>query len=427
MIISRSGDDLPLKASDATHAMSYSTAETTTCNSSPYIPKKGPAGLEESIDRLERQTEYLIRNMCFDNVALQSRDEDMRKTIVNLEDELRSLQKMIDESDSSCKNLGSEEEIAGPLNSENNLISHQQKRGELINKNSELNDISQDSLDLPMGSASASEKDTHTKQQFRGIFHWGNKGQDRKRLSSSLGSTASESNSTVGSIAGRRRTRNVDANKEQSALDEVSLTSHAASVSSAPLFQWFGDPDKSRRRECERVKRRSNVFHKLFQRHPMNDVDNDGISNLAEITEENSRRNNMPYNKQDDFESEAVRANILHSLNLKLRGCDLAKSSLNELHTLQSRCLLDWQRDHTHKQIDCEVESNQVYVELEDIRNKFSYCQKENKRRQRLLKEAIDKTKKANDRAELLQEEVECVRTELFALNRKMSERYCYD
>jgi hypothetical protein len=109
------------------------------------------------------------------------------------------------------------------------------------------------------------------------------------------------------------------------------------------------------------------------------------------------------------------------SLDLKLRGCDLAKSSLQELHALQARILLDLQRDLSHTQIDHEVESRKVDLELEEIRGKFAYCQKENRRRQRLLKDAMNKAKRANEREELLSGEVECVRTELFALNKKLS------
>ena len=426
MIISRSDDDLPLKASDSTHAMSYSTAETTACNSSAHVPRRGSAGLEESIHRLERQTEYLIRNMRFDNVALQSRDEDMRKIIVELEDELTSLQKiMIDESNSSCKNLGSEDKIVeAPLNS-GNLISHEKKKDDILNKSIELSDTSQDgieSLDLSISARSTiGEKDLRTKQHFRGIFNWGSKGKDRRRLSSSISSTASESNSTAGSNAGRRRRRNKEYEK-QSPLDEDSVASHAASVSSAPLFQWFGDQGRSPRNHNGIGKHNNNIFNRMFQRKSMNGIDKNGISSMNGISEENSSHSNTSHIQQDAIESETIKSKVLQQLDLKLNGCDLAKSSLHELHTLQARSLLDWQQYHAHKQIDYEVESNRVDAKLEEIRNKFAYCQKENKRRQRLLKEAMEKAKKANNRAELLQEEVECVRTELFALNRRLSQ-----
>ena len=110
-------------------------------------------------------------------------------------------------------------------------------------------------------------------------------------------------------------------------------------------------------------------------------------------------------------------------LHLKTCGCDLAKSSLHELHTLQAQSLLDLQCDHALAQIDSDIESHRIDQELQELRIKYAYCQKENKRKLRLLKEAKSMIKKASDREELLIEEVECVHTELFAMNQELSKK----
>ena len=347
-------------------------------------------------------------------MVLQSRDEDMKRLVMELEGELQSLERMLADCD---QQVGGENEnyfnqsSPARLNyaeatieqsSSDSIPQHINK--DMTNKNIDFGDDSSreesDSLDLSTISTPVNAPNKHP---HRRMFQWGKREQpsDRQRLSSSLGSTASESNSTTHTTPVWHRRGN---SRKQSA-DEESISSQALSVSSAPIFQWFSDSNRSRR-HSETERHDDNLFNRMFLRHSMISSHN-GVprTHSHEFMEENPKRRETQQ---------------LQTLNLKLRGCDLAKSSLQELHTLQSRNLLDLQRDHIHTQIDHEVQSNNIDTQLEEMRSKFIYCQRENKRRLRLLKEAMGKAKKANDREELLLEEVECVRTELFALNGKL-------
>lgn len=373
-----------------------------------------------------------MRNMRFDNVVLQSRDEDMRRLLLELEDELRSLEKMLDDcNELSDKREGKEGQeqfnhsSPARLNyfpdwgdkskqssSRNNVPEHIKK--DMVNKNIDFGDDSSrdgtDSVDL--STITGTTNTPNKLSQLQRIFQWGKQeSSDRQRLRSSLGSTASESYSTATApMASRRNDRQSQLSKKQA--DEESISSHAMSVNSAPLFQWFGDHKRSRRRRSEMDMHNGNLFNRMFQRNSFNSANGTGFSKTDEIIGE----------KSSIFQENSAihEAELLSSLDLKLRGCDLAKSSLQELHTLKSRTLLDLERDHIHTQIENDVQSNAIDDQLREIRDKYAYCQKENKRRQRLLKEAIVKAKKANNREELLLGEIECVRTELFTINQML-------
>jgi hypothetical protein len=443
LIISRSADDLPFKEFAAAASMSHSTAETTACTAHSRQRGGRASSLQDGLFTLGRKTECLIRNLRFDNVVLQSRHEDMTRLVVELEDELRSLDKMIESNDCVEQKENTDEsqehtqerfdDSAEEADSEtkqpqsNNVPQHIKK--DMVNKNIDFGDDSSrdgtGSLDLStMTGATHHHNSEQDKHPIRKLFQWGSN-RDRQRLSSSLGSTASESNSTTAaSTSNRKRDRD---NKKNSA-DEESISSHAQSVSSAPIFPWLGDPAPRRYSELDHHHRQTtnnngNLFHRMLQRNSMNG--NDNHSHVSIIEEEKATTTSFQSSNDNDSTNNNVSSSdseLLSTLDLKLRGCELAKSSLQELHTLQTRNLLDLELQYIHTRIDSESQSQQMSLQLNDLRKNFLYCQKEYKRKERLLREAMGKAKKANDREELLLEEVDRVRTELFALSGELGE-----
>lgn len=445
--------ELPTKMSEDAYGNCASTAETTAASS--QVPNRSGAALEDSLFSLGRRTESLLRNMRFDNVVLQSRDEDMRNVLSKLEDELRSLEKMMGGPASPVKiHEGGEQEEASDrikrLSSVTSESSHssvdwaevptitasigdvsQQKKKKsneacpLGNKNElDFGDDSDSAHGLESVVLSAIAETTKNEQDtpIRGLFNWGIRA-DRRRLSSSVSSTGVETKSATSAPSWFRRDIRRQIQTHQKECDEASVLTDAHSVSSAPLLQLFGGGKKPERSQSERRLTVNDVtlFQKMFLRNTFSGAMEDNIPVIDEAAEGELPESPVNSDVNEVQKEKPTVAEVLSTLDIKLRGCDLSRASLQELHTLQARTLLDLQRDHNHSQIDYEVESLYIESQLKELRTKFAYSQREHKRKQRLLKEAMAKTKKASDREELLMEEVECVRTELFALNRELS------
>lgn len=445
-----------------------STAETSppvAC--SPRVANRMTSGLEESLSTLGRETESLVRNMRLDNVVLQSRNEHMKLVLRKLEEELSALENMTvcpsaigDGEEEGKKECGTENFPEKPPNrlsttssdtiissvdwaylppkeTQMNDISRSKRKGthdlSSLSKNNSVvgDDIAREGLDsfeMPNVIKAKSNKNI---LPLRRIFRWGDRAteNDQQILSSSPGSTASESNSvSVTSVPyWNGKDKRWSSKNTQSKLYAGSILSVDHSINSSNLLQWLGDANRPSRRHTVQEAANNNLLHRMFQKNNVNCKDphtnldsNIDVAKKKKSTDCPASSNECKLNAGCPKLSDS---DMTEKLHLKLRGCDLAKSSLQDLHTLHARSLLDLRRDYTLAQIDCDIEAHHIDRELEGLRIKLAYCQKENTRKKRLIKEARNQITKASDREEVLIEEVECVCTELFALNQELSKK----
>jgi hypothetical protein len=110
-------------------------------------------------------------------------------------------------------------------------------------------------------------------------------------------------------------------------------------------------------------------------------------------------------------------SNSIATMQVKLRGCDAAASSLQQLVSYQKRQIVDLKCERDRLKLTSEFESLRDQSELDLLRNQVEQAQMERKRKIRLLKEAENDKMNAIDREERLKEELECVRMELFMLS----------
>lgn len=116
---------------------------------------------------------------------------------------------------------------------------------------------------------------------------------------------------------------------------------------------------------------------------------------------------------------------IISSLQVKLRGCDSAASTLQQLLSYQTRHLFNLQYERNSLQSSSQFESSHSKQELEKLRNQLHFAKVERRRKSRFLEDAHKKKKRTQDQEELLKGELESIRTELFMLNniQQMAER----
>ena len=116
-------------------------------------------------------------------------------------------------------------------------------------------------------------------------------------------------------------------------------------------------------------------------------------------------------------------SDAISTMQVKLRGCDSAASSLQQLLSYQKRQIIDLKRERNRLKLISDFETQHSQSELQSLRIQVESAQVERKRKIRLLREAEINKINAIDKEERLKDELECVRMELYMLNMQLDDR----
>lgn len=180
-----------------------------------------------------------------------------------------------------------------------------------------------------------------------------------------------------------------------------------------PLQKFFA----SRRRSLDT----SSVTGDTYETHPTQESpctdtssssnNDNGSNNPAAIIEE-----------EDDEEEKEEDAELIQSLQVKLRGCDSAASTLHQLLTFQTRNLNDLERQHTTlSTITSKFNATYTKSELEKLSNALQYAKVERRRKARQLEDAKNRKRKCDIQEERLGGELEGIRSELCRLRMEIN------
>ena len=121
----------------------------------------------------------------------------------------------------------------------------------------------------------------------------------------------------------------------------------------------------------------------------------------------------------DDEEEEDLNDEI-STMQIKLRGCDAAASSLHQLVSFQKRQITDLQHERNRLKVLSEFESLQDQLELKSLQTQVVSAREERDRKEDLLEQLFIKRDLLTDKEEKLQAELECIRMELSMLNMQL-------
>merc|ERR1712086_21516 len=105
------------------------------------------------------------------------------------------------------------------------------------------------------------------------------------------------------------------------------------------------------------------------------------------------------------------------SLQIKLRGCDLAASTLQQLFSYQTRNLYDLHHQRNCLLYSSKFEAQHSKQEIEQLQKALHFAKIETKRKSRNLEDAQKKIERGIDQEGVLMEELERIHTELSLLH----------
>lgn len=404
-----------------------------------------PMNLDDTIDTLGQKSQSLLRTMRLDTVLLSAQHEESRSILHKLEADWIMLQSLLDEqrrkaADNNSNEVdGDDDEKAtneqqqrqkanntqfrrnssiewseGGLESSEQQQQQQQQTLHSPNPSDGLRRSNKKSLDDSNFDWGQEEDDTDDNDELQRILNSGRGGGDQNKNNKDVeenddldlppvrrmfgfGRRGDDEN---GSNNNRQRDKSNNHNNKEP--DTPSSLSSSLFGSGRPPFLG----GSGRRRQLDRDDDASSVtmgsrnsfsWHGLFRR--------DGTTKKTE----EEKKKNAP--------TELDLSNSIATMQVKLRGCDAAASSLQQLVSYQKRQIVDLKCERDRLKLTSEFESLRDQSELDLLRNQVEQAQMERKRHIRLLKEAENDKMNAIDREERLKEELECVRMELFMLS----------
>ena len=150
--------------------------------------------------------------------------------------------------------------------------------------------------------------------------------------------------------------------------------------------------------------------------------DRDREDAIKEGDGERSQSNSIETSSADEELSDAIA-----TMQVKLRGCDSAAASLQQLLSYQKRQITDLKHEKNRLKIAADFEALKAKSEMESLRTEAGIVKLEREQKISLQKEAEKCKSKLIETEEKLKEEIECVRMELFMLNMQYQNNSSHD
>ena len=383
--------------------------------------------LDETVDNLGQSTQSLLRTMRLDIVLLGSQRDESQASLLKLEKYWEMLQKLIAEQtekeraeEDEKKNKEKEDENGGNntpneqfrRHSSLEWLEHSEKDLQQTNeveqpttRTMNLSDYSnRHSSNLDWGEHDDDELEQEDRKAdqsapltvdnvmnqvesggddlppVKRMFGWGrdNKRDDNQISNKSSAPKESDTRSLSASWFGRTR------GKIEQEGDDAVYAVTVGTASSVNSFSW----------------------QKLFRR--------DGSYRSGWGVDEKLSPSIPPASAEKDL------SDAISTMQVKLRCCDSAASSLQQLVSYQKRQITDLEHERNRLKLMSEFESLHGQSELKSLRTQVECAQVERTRKIRLLKEAEESRSIVTDKKEKLKEELECVRMELCIRNMQL-------
>lgn len=426
--------------------------------------------LDDTIDTLGQKSQSLLRTMRLDTVLLSAQHEESRSILHKLEKDWIMLQGLLDEQRRRAVENNSNETAAAADDDPNN--EQQQKTNNTqFRRNSSIEwsegglESSEQQQQTTLHSLNLS--DSNPNNSSRSNNNNNNNNSNKKSLDDSNFDWGQEDD------ADNNELQRVDRMADQSeplTLDTTLNSGQGGDQNTngkeediddlPPVRRMFGfgrrgdDENGNNNNNRRREKSKNNNNNKVINKEPdtpsslssslfgsgrppflggsgrRQQLDKDDDASSVTMGSRNNfswqglfRRDNGSSGKKTEEEmkknaaTEVDLSNSIATMQVKLRGCDAAASSLQQLVSYQKRQIVDLKCERDRLKLTSEFENLRDQSELDLLRNQVEQAQMEKKGKIRLLKEAENDNMNAIDREERLKEELECVRMELFMLS----------
>ena len=359
--------------------------------------------LEDALATLSNQSQSLLRTMRLDVVVLGSQNEDMKQTLCQLESQWDMLQRMVAEENERKAVLEAEEEEEGDTNKEkggnkkiessidwdgNEKRKSLEKQASISKQNNFDWGISDEEVDAQGTTTNNNTSDIGNSVDQETSDQTNDYGNDKPWLLRLFGRKDRD-----------RESINPPSEVNNKSIDDGNIQQEesqpAAQDSVGGLQKFFS----GRRNSFQ--KQNTSVAGETLETYPTQQsesLSNAGSSNPA-------ADNNSNNDEEEDAE-------LIQALQVKLKGCDSAVTTLKQLLQFQTSNLYDLQYQHTN--LTSETKFNDKYnsTELKRLADQLHFAKVERRRKARRLEDVKKKKKIITSQEETLRDEIVSIQTE---------------
>jgi len=393
----------------ANTSQQLSTSFTNNANSSQQ--------LEDALATLSNQSQSLLRTMRLDVVVLGSHNEDMKQTVCQLESQWDMLQRMVAEENERKAMLLEAEEEDGETNKEKGINNKKIESSIDWDGNEKRNRLE--------------KRESISKQNN---FDWGISDEEEVEKVDAQGTATNTTSDTAGNVDQEtldqsndygndkpwllrlfgRKDRDRESINPTSEVNNMSIddgniqqeeSQLAAQDSVGGLQKFFS----GRRNSFQ--KQNTSVAGETLETYPTQQ--SESPSNAAGSSSNPGADNN---NNSDEEQDEEEDAELIQALQVKLKGCDSAVTTLKQLLQFQTSNLYDLQYQHTNLTSETKFNNKYNSNELKKLADQLHFAKVERRRKARQLEDVKKKKKIITSQEEQLRDEVVSIQTELFRL-----------
>ena len=235
--------------------------------------------------------------------------------------------------------------------------------------------------------------------------------EDNKSISTVGSMSANEKPAAFQLFGRRRRSQMNESINEEGSVNDASLVSG----------MQRGDDRRPANSPFQRIFQRNNNMDSTASMNTRDTVETQQSpchSSDTSSSQQAANNNNNNNSKQSTVEN----AGVISALQVKLRGCDSAASTLEQVLIYQTRKLLDLRHERNTLRSASKFDARQSDKELNKLQSQLHFSRVERRRKARFVEDAQKKMKKTQRQEELLKGELESIRTELFLLNKERTE-----
>jgi predicted nucleic acid-binding Zn-ribbon protein len=420
--------------------------------------------LQDCLSSLNQKTELMLRTMRLDVVLLGSREEEMRSQLDRLVDQYELLERMLEDENAKKEEEGEKTDDERMENKRGSIRSTIDWNGDDGDNNEGKNDKVED---MKGGGSGTTRDEFHDALNQSAVImssfnslrrktgermgqvgpiqlqpsnlDWSDTSrdlQDVARCTSEEGVTVDLMNLVNGSgdIDSRRGDIGCDDNKKMNLLS--SLNSSVRRIFHPRRNGNFGDNNSSAFSSSATNDKNNNVMNnnensrgwafvclksqppegEFNQRTSLNRASSSTTTEATQHSVDDFNTNPEEVMEEGESMTSSITARCVRALRLKLRGLDIASSTLQQLLSYRTRDLYDLRYESATLQSTASFHSKRNTSELEQLRNEVHFAKVERRRKMRMLEDVRSKIKVSANQEERLMEELNSVRSELCRL-----------
>jgi len=381
--------------------------------------------LEDALSTLSNQSQSLLRTMRLDVVVFGSQNEDMKQTVCQLESQWDMLQRMVAEENERKAMLDAEEEEGetnkekgDTANNNNKKIESSIEKRKRLEKRESIS--KQNNFDWGISDEEVEEKGDAQGTTTNNIAESNIENVDKE--TSDLSNDYENDKPWLLRLFGRKD-RDRDTGTQQQPLEgnNKSIDENTQQEESQPaaaqdsvggLQKFFS----GRRNSFQ--KQNTSVAGETLETYPTQQSESpSNAAGSSHLASDNNNNNNNSDDEQDEVED----AELIQALQVKLKGCDSAVTTLKQLLQFQTSNLYDLQYQHTNLTSETKFNNKYNSTELKKLADQLHFAKVERRRKARQLEDVKKKKKIIISQEEQLRDEVVSIQTELFRLRTEIN------